>query len=100
MLIASAMAAPLYPEMSASHKNLAHDVVEDRNNPGLINLITSLTFQTSLILLVYYWRIVFCALDPTTACSNSNVTPPANALHVSHTYDPALVNASKHSGCC
>ena len=79
MLIgASAMAAPLYPEMSASRKNLAHDVVEDRNNPGLINLITTLTFQTSFILLVYKWRIVFCALDPTT-CSNSNVTPPANA---------------------
>ena len=90
MLIgASAMAAPLYPEMSASRKNLAHDVVEDRNNPGLINLITTLTFQTSLILLVYKWRIVFCALDPTT-CSNPNVTPPANALHVSNTYDPAL----------
>ena len=89
MLIASAMAAPLYPEMSASHKNLAHDVVEDRNNPGLINLITTLTFQTSLILLVYKWRIIFCALDPTT-CSNPNVTPPTNALHVSNTYDPAL----------
>ena len=38
LIAASAMAAPLYPEMSASHKNLAHDV-EDRNNPGLINLI-------------------------------------------------------------
>ena len=90
MLIgASAMAAPLYPEMSASRKNLAHDVVEDRNNPGLINLITTLTFQTSLILLVYKWRIIFCALDPRT-CSNPNVTPPTNALHVSNTYDPAF----------
>ena len=79
LLIAAALAAPVYPEMyltSFQQRSLTHDV-EDRNDPNLLGGIIEVLAFANLYLVGTKWQyidvVIMCIIAPVeSGCINTN----------------------------